>query len=196
MNRIYILVRLNNIHWRNDTAITERGIIFLCEFLVLYLTHENFASLLETGVLGGSVHEAMTDLVKLMSTLVDSKGKILVDGIMDTVKPVTPEEEALYDAIEFDLESYKEENKVKNVSNKLLHDDKKSLLMARWRYPTLSLHGIEGAFSGVGAKTVIPAKVIGKFSLRLVPDQDPKVIEQHITKHIQNEFDKVRYMWE
>ena len=138
----------------------------------------------------------MTDLVKLMSTLVDSKGKILVDGIMDTVKPVTPEEEALYDAIEFDLESYKEENKVKNVSNKLLHDDKKSLLMARWRYPTLSLHGIEGAFSGVGAKTVIPAKVIGKFSLRLVPDQDPKVIEQHITKHIQNEFDKVRYMWE
>ena len=40
--------------------------------------------------------------------------------------------------------------------------------MGRMRNPSLSLHGIEGAFSGVGAKTVIPAHVMGKFSLRLV----------------------------
>lgn len=39
--------------------------------------------------------------------------------------------------------------------------------MGRMRYPSLSLHGIEGAFHGVGAKTVIPAKVAGKFSIRL-----------------------------
>ena len=31
--------------------------------------------------------------------------------------------------------------------------------MHRWRYPTLSLHGIEGAFDGQGSKTVIPRKV-------------------------------------
>ena len=42
-----------------------------------------------------------------MSTLVDSSGKILVDGIMDDVKPVTKEEEALYDNIDFSLEDYK-----------------------------------------------------------------------------------------
>lgn len=52
--------------------------------------------------------------------------------------------------------------------------------MHRWRYPSLSLHGIEGAFSGSGAKTVIPRKVIGKFSIRLVPDMDPKVVEQQV----------------
>jgi len=61
-----------------------------------------------------------------------------------------PEEEKLYESIDFDCESYKKENKIS--SNKLLHEDKKSLLMARWRYPTLSLHGIEGAFAGVGAR--------------------------------------------
>jgi Cys-Gly metallodipeptidase DUG1 len=47
-----------------------------------------------------------------------------------------------------------------------LTTDKVDLLMGRMRYPSLSLHGIEGAFSGVGAKTVIPAKVSGKFSIR------------------------------
>lgn len=38
--------------------------------------------------------------------------------------------------------------------------------MSRMREPSLSLHGIEGAFYGAGAKTVIPAKVTGKFSIR------------------------------
>ena len=42
------------------------------------------------------------------------------------------------------------------MSDKLLHDTKEKLLMARWREPTLSLHGIEGAFYEPGAKTVIP----------------------------------------
>jgi Cys-Gly metallodipeptidase DUG1 len=49
-----------------------------------------------------------------------------------------------------------------------LSSDKATVLMGRMRYPSLSLHGIEGAFHGVGAKTVIPAKVAGKFSIRCV----------------------------
>ena len=65
------------------------------------------------------------------------------------------------------------------------------IFKARWRYPTLSLHGIEGAFSGKGAKTVIPAKVIGKFSMRLVPDQDSKQIEKVVKEHLDLEFKKV-----
>jgi hypothetical protein len=47
-----------------------------------------------------------------------------------------------------------------------LSDDKVEVLMGRMRMPSLSLHGIEGAFYGSGAKTVIPAKVSGKFSIR------------------------------
>lgn len=141
---------------------------------------------LHSGVLGGAVHEGMTDLVKLMSTLVDTNGKILVEGIMDSVRPVTKEEEALYTTIEFDVGKFKEEQNVNT-----LQDDKMLLLMARWRYPTLSLHGIEGAFSGKGAKTVIPAKVTGKFSMRLVPDQDPLEIEKLVIAHVEREFAKV-----
>jgi hypothetical protein len=129
----------------------------------------------------------MTDLVKLMSTLVDSNGKILVEGIMDSVQPVTKEEETLYETIEFDVAKFRDELGVHTLQN-----DKMSLLMARWRYPTLSLHGIEGAFSGKGAKTVIPAKVTGKFSMRLVPDQDPKEIEKLVIAHVKKEFAKVR----
>ena len=51
-------------------------------------------------------HEAMSDLIALMSQLVDNKGKILVPGIYDTVAKLTPDEEKLYDAIEFDMVSW------------------------------------------------------------------------------------------
>lgn len=49
--------------------------------------------------------------------------------------------------------------------------------------------GIEGAFDGAGAKTVIPRKVIGKFSIRLVPDQDEKEIEQLVISHLTKCFE-------
>jgi len=44
----------------------------------------------------------MTDLIGVMSTLVDSQGRILIDGIYDEVAPLLPEELKLYQAITFD----------------------------------------------------------------------------------------------
>uniref|UniRef100_A0A667WRF3 Cytosolic non-specific dipeptidase n=1 Tax=Myripristis murdjan TaxID=586833 RepID=A0A667WRF3_9TELE len=142
---------------------------------------------LHSGVFGGSVHEAMTDLIALMGTLVDKRGKIMIPGMYDDVAPLTEEETCLYEKIDFDMEEY-----CKDVGvGKLLHATKEQILMHRWRYPSLSLHGIEGAFSGGGAKTVIPRKVIGKFSIRLVPDMDPKVVEKQVVTYLQKKFDEL-----
>lgn len=62
--------------------------------------------------------------------------------------------------------------------------------MSRWRYPSLSVHGIQGAFSDPGAKTVIPRKVIGKFSIRLVPNQDPDKIDEMVVKFLNEKWKK------
>ncbi|KAG0714539.1 Cytosolic non-specific dipeptidase [Chionoecetes opilio] len=63
-------------------------------------------------------------------------------------------------------------------------------LMARWRYPSLSLHGIEGAFSEPGAKTVIPRKVIGKFSIRIVPNQTPESVSKVTVDYLNKQWEK------
>uniref|UniRef100_H2ZQD7 Peptidase M20 dimerisation domain-containing protein n=1 Tax=Ciona savignyi TaxID=51511 RepID=H2ZQD7_CIOSA len=139
---------------------------------------------LHSGVFGGSVHEAMGDLIAVMSSLVDKKGKILIPGVCDAVLPVTKDELLTYDPIDFDLEEYKKDVGVDG----LLHPTKRDILMHRWRFPSLSLHGIEGAFDGAGAKTVIPRKVIGKFSIRLVPNQHPDEIEKHVKAHCEKVF--------
>lgn len=127
----------------------------------------------------------MSDVIYLLNTLVDKEGKILVEGVYNEVAPLKPEEAALYDKIEFDVNSYRKDIGTK----KLLHNEEKNqLLMHRWRYPTLSIHGIEGAFSEPGQKTVIPRKVIGKFSIRIVPDQEPQKISDYVVKYLEKKW--------
>lgn len=139
---------------------------------------------LHSGVFGGIVGEPMTDLVRVMSQLVDSKGKILIPGVDEMVAPLTEEENGLYDKIDFSVD----ELNAAAGSKSSLFDNKQDILKHRWRYPSLSLHGIEGAFSGAGAKTVIPAKVSGKFSIRTVPDIDGKKLDQLVIDHCQKVF--------
>ena len=112
---------------------------------------------LHSGVFGGTVNEGMTDLIWMMNQLVDEEGNILVEGLMDSVAPLTPEEEAKYVNIDFDVEEFRKD--LGAPGSLMTGQDKAKTLMARWRYPSLSLHGIQGAFADQGAKTVIPKKV-------------------------------------
>lgn len=157
------------------------GLRGICYF---YLEVESSTKDLHSGVFGGSIHESMVDLVSLLSELVDSKGKILVPGIYDSVKPLTPEEEKLYENIEFSCEDFQKDSGCFD----LIHNDKAKTLMSRWRFPSLSVHGIQGAFDGEGAKTVIPRKVIGKFSIRVVPDQKPEDMERLVSEYLHEKF--------
>lgn len=142
---------------------------------------------LHSGVFGGTAQEPMTDLVNIMSKLVDNKGKILIPGINEMVAPLTEDEKQLYGPIAYTMENLYESL----GSQTTITENKEATLMARWRYPSLSLHGVEGAFSAPGAKTVIPAKVIGKFSIRTVPDMQPEAVTEAVTKYIKEEFAKL-----
>ncbi|XP_044270181.1 cytosolic non-specific dipeptidase [Tribolium madens] len=140
---------------------------------------------LHSGVFGGTVHEAMTDLVYLMGTLVNKDGRIQVEGIYDDVAPLMEGEHDIYKKIDFDVNDYRGDI----GCNRLLHNEQKEqILMHRWRYPSLSLHGIEGAFAEPGAKTVIPGKVIGKFSIRIVPNQKPAQVEKCVVAYLEKKW--------
>lgn len=142
---------------------------------------------LHSGVFGGTVHEGMADLVYLMNTLLDNKGKIQIPGIMDQVVKVTPEEMKIYDNIDFDVEDYRKDL----GAHKLIHGTNKTLtLMSRWRNPSLSMHGIQGAFSEPGAKTVIPRTVIGKFSIRIVPNQTPEYVTKCVVDYLNKKWEE------
>ncbi|KAM4705932.1 cytosolic non-specific dipeptidase [Rhinophrynus dorsalis] len=176
----YVCISDNYWLGKNKPCITY-GLRGICYF---FIEVECSSKDLHSGVYGGSVHEAMTDLIALMGSLIDKKGKILIPGINEAVAPVLEEEKAIYDAIDFDLQEFANDI----GSDRLLHESKEKILMHRWRFPSLSLHGIEGAFSAAGAKTVIPRKVIGKFSIRLVPDMNPEDVQKQVEDYLTKQF--------
>jgi Cys-Gly metallodipeptidase DUG1 len=140
---------------------------------------------LHSGVFGGAAQEPMTDLIHVLSRLVDTDGQILIPGIKEMVAPLTNEEKTLYDGIDYTMDDLYESL----GSRTSAFPDPTRTLMARWRYPALSLHGIEGAFSATGAKTVIPAKVTGKFSIRTVPDMTH--VNELVFQYVRDEFAKL-----
>ena len=110
---------------------------------------------LHSGVFGGSIPEPMVELSHLMASLVNCNGKILVDGAVKEVDAITDAERGLYADIDFSMEDF-----LKDVgSGKLTETNKTDLLMRRWRNPSLSIHGIQGAFAEPGEKTVIPGMI-------------------------------------
>uniref|UniRef100_A0A8C3XA17 Carnosine dipeptidase 1 n=1 Tax=Catagonus wagneri TaxID=51154 RepID=A0A8C3XA17_9CETA len=139
-----------------------------------------------SGTFGGILNEPMADLVALLGSLVDSSGHILIPGIYDHVAPLTEEERKMYEAIDLDLDEYQNSSQVQ----KFLFDTKEDLLMHLWRFPSLSIHGIEGAFDEPGAKTVIPGRVIGKFSIRLVPHMNMSMVEKQVKRYLESTFSK------
>ncbi|KAL9085813.1 MAG: hypothetical protein Q9165_007445 [Trypethelium subeluteriae] len=139
---------------------------------------------LHSGVFGGTAQEPMTDLVRVMASLVDKDGNILIPDIKEQVAPLTDDEKSLYGDIAFTMDNLYESL----GSQTSIFSDKERTLMGRWRYPSLSLHGVEGAFSAPGAKTVIPAKVIGKFSIRTVPNMEIEAVDKAVFAHIDKTF--------
>ncbi|KAI0267287.1 CNDP dipeptidase [Gloeopeniophorella convolvens] len=142
---------------------------------------------LHSGVFGRMVHEPMTDLISLMSKLVDPLGNILIPGVDEMVPPADEEERKIYEKLDYSIQDVE----VSAGAQIAVSSDKATVLMGRMRSPSLSLHGIEGAFWGAGAKTVIPAKVAGKFSIRLVPPQTPDNVDPLVIKYLQAEFAKL-----
>ncbi|KXN88424.1 Cys-Gly metallodipeptidase DUG1 [Leucoagaricus sp. SymC.cos] len=139
---------------------------------------------LHSGVFGRTVFEPMTDLISIMSRLVDNRGNILIPGIQDQCSIADDKEKKIYAGLDYSIHDVEEAA----GGNIALSSDKVEVLMGRMRNPSLSLHGIEGAFSGVGAKTVIPAKVSGKFSIRLVPPQTPESVDPLVVEYIEEQF--------
>jgi acetylornithine deacetylase/succinyl-diaminopimelate desuccinylase-like protein len=172
----------------SDTALYAPGIPTLCIGLrgLVYMEVEATGPSrdLHSGLYGGAAPNAVFGLIELLAKAKSSRGEIKIPGIYDDVEPPAPAEKESWAHLPF-----KERDFLKNEvgSTKLVGETKYSVLERIWARPTFEVHGIAGGFTGVGSKTVIPAKATAKVSIRLVPRQDPEKIiaafRQFANKH-------------
>ncbi|TGO54241.1 hypothetical protein BCON_0110g00210 [Botryotinia convoluta] len=151
------------------------------------LTVEHAGVQLHSGMFGGCVYEPMTDLVILLSKLVDSQGKILIPGINELVDDVSKEEVEEYATIEFSTQDFQQT--IGSDAN--IYNDPKKTLMHRFRYPSLTIHGIAGADSSPDQTTAIYPKVTAKFSIRTVPSMDQETVSDLTINYLYQEFEKL-----
>ena len=135
---------------------------------------------LHSGGYGGNVENPLNAMVKLLASLHDEQGRVTIPGFYDDVRELIPaERQALNNGL------VTEETILAETGAPALWGETGYTVVERKSVrPTLDIHGIKGGFIGSGQKTVIPAAVSAKVSMRLVPDQNADKIAQLFTDHI------------
>jgi len=136
---------------------------------------------LHSGVFGGAVVNPAIVLTKMLSSLIDDQGRIQIPGFYDDVIAVSPEERDQFAALPFDEEGFKKQLGVGSLGG----EEGYTTLERRWVRPTFDINGLTSGYQGEGEKTVLPARATGKFSFRMVPNQDPKKIAGALEKMLQ-----------
>ena len=138
---------------------------------------------LHSGMHGGLAPNPAAAMARLVASLHREDGAIAVPGFYDGVRSPTEEERDLANAETFDASRYKAETGVAPVGGERNFTPAERVGFR----PSLDINGISSGYSGVGMKTIIPARATAKVTARLVPDQDPEecldAIERHCRDH-------------
>lgn len=134
---------------------------------------------LHSGLYGGAVRNPIMALTHILSSMKNEEEVITVDGFYDGVEALSDEERALIR--EVTGENYEETTGVKETVSEKGYDAKEHT-MAR---PTFEINGIYGGYQGEGSKTIIPSSATAKITCRLVPGQDPEVIQDLLEQHVE-----------
>ena len=134
---------------------------------------------LHSGTYGGAVQNPIHALVRILDSMRDSNGRIMVEGFYDSVVPLTGEERRQIAEVPHDEADYMEQIGVAELFGETGYATEERA-GAR---PTLEINGIWGGFQGQGTKTVLPSEAHAKITCRLVPDQEPETIVDLIASH-------------
>jgi di- and tripeptidase len=136
---------------------------------------------LHSGVEGSHLNrEPTVELVSLLSKIAGEDGRVQIPEFYSSVRGVTSEEEEMYRPITATLQS------TTSPLSQLSGEEITAHLMAKWRYPSLTIHRID--VSGPSNATIIPRSASASISLRIVPDQDLTMIRSSLIDFLSSSY--------
>ena len=119
-------------------------------------------------------------LARVLSSMKDDQGKVLIDGYYDGI---TIDESAMNV-----LKSVPEDAATIN-GNLVIKTPEKvgSFYQEALQYPSLNIRGLGSGWTGEKARTIVPASATAELDLRLVPESDGTRLKELVKKHIQNQ---------
>lgn len=117
------------------------------------------------------------DMAEIFSYLVDEDNRILLPKLHKIVEQITPAEEKIYDAIDFNFDAI-----AITLPDNKKHWDKNQMLMSFWRLPDIIVGDVEECKCDKDDKTIIKRK----FAIKIVPFITPEICAEIVTTHIYN----------
>lgn len=138
---------------------------------------------LHSGIYGGSVANPLNAIARMCGQLVGADGRVQIPGFYDDVVELTDEERAASAALPFSEAAYLAET----GSSAVFGEDGYTTLERRSARPTCDINGLHGGYAGEGPKTIIPSRAFAKITCRLVPDMQPKRIEDALEAFLRSQ---------
>lgn len=138
---------------------------------------------LHSGLCGGAVREAFPELMHLLASLQDVQGNILVPAIAKWATPISEEERQELRQITFPTPDWA---CIDADAGRVWSQE--DALCKVWHRPSLSIHGVEGAWAEAGMRSVIPGAPTAKLSVRLAPGMEPTDVLLALQHHLEGRF--------
>lgn len=146
--------------------------------LVFQLTTFGAKFALHSGHYGNWAPNPAWDLTRLLASMKDADGRVLVDGFYDDVPPLSAEERRILADVPDradDLTRFFGIGRTEQVGDNL---------QEALQYPSLNIRGLHSGDTGDQARTIIPDRAIAEIDVRLVKETDPERMLQRILAHI------------
>lgn len=124
-----------------------------------------------SGIFGGPVLDAPTQLARLLATLHDENGEVAVDGLVRAPDP----------SVEMSEEDYRRDA---GVPADLELSGTGPVAARLWTRPALSVIGIDAPSVRDASNTLVP-RAAAKLSLRIPPGQDPVAAMDALVSHLE-----------
>ena len=131
-----------------------------------------------SGNYGNWIPNPAQRLARLLASMKDDDGRILVEGFNDGIPPLTYDERTMLDAVPEDAESMLRTFGV-SASERAF-----PRLQLALQHPTLNVRGLSSAFVGANSRTIIPDSATASIDIRLVKETPATTMVEKLRAHI------------
>jgi acetylornithine deacetylase/succinyl-diaminopimelate desuccinylase-like protein len=133
-----------------------------------------------SGKVGGAMRNALHEMARLVASLHDEQGRVVVEGFEAGGAPPTNAQRAEAASLPLDEAAWYAEFGATPFGDPAYTVRERTTLR-----PTVEVNGMWGGYTGQGGKTVTPAEAHAKLTMRLVPGQDPEVAQAAVKGHLE-----------
>jgi acetylornithine deacetylase/succinyl-diaminopimelate desuccinylase-like protein len=138
-----------------------------------------------SGKVGGAMRNALHEMARLVASLHDDEGRVLVEGFEDGVLPLSNAQRAEAASLPLDEAAWYAEFGASPFGDPAYTVRERTTMR-----PTVEVNGMWGGYTGEGGKTVTPCEAHAKLTMRLIPGQDPAAAQAAVKAHLERHAPK------